>query len=152
MSNLLTDNTFSPDIKEILSKLFQFQINESSFDLQSISDCIEDLFEKLNNEDIGDIIAEAVNENLISQEQGERFLNISIWCGSTNGSQLHMTIENWLEQTTDPIRIQLALALDTFPFKSFEKMEKVLFSIAHRYPQFSELIKEVIQRRKAQGV
>jgi hypothetical protein len=145
-------NNLPVNLKNLLSKLYQFQVDGEPYDVVSISDCIEAIYKELNTEDIGELIADAVHDKLITQAQGEAFLNVSVWSGCTNGSQLHITIEKWLEEANDLVRIQLALAQGTYPFNSLEKMTKILLSIVDHYPQFSEKINGMIGRRKIQGV
>jgi hypothetical protein len=110
------------------------------------------LFQKLGSEDIGNIVANAVTSGILSLEQGYKFLGISMWGGSTNGAQLHSTLEKWLEEGNDPIRIGLALSQGIFPFSDIKKMNKVLSEITNRHPQFSNIINEKIKRREIQGV
>lgn len=152
MNNLPTKKVTTPNLKRLLSKLYQFQVDGESYDVVSISDCIEEIFKELNTEDIGDLIADAVHDKLITQAQGEAFLNVSVWSGCTNGGHLQIAIEKWLEQANDPVRIQLALAQGAFPFRSLETMAEKLLLIEDHYPQFSVKINEIIQSRQAQGV
>jgi hypothetical protein len=144
--------SLNPKVRTILDKMSHFEVDEEHLDLQGISDYIEALFQELNTEDLGDLVADAVTYKVFSQKQGNKFLNVSVWGGQTNGAELHTTLEKWLEQGNDPVRIELALAQSTFPFLTKEKMSDVLRIIAKRYPQFANTVNEMIDRREAQGV
>jgi hypothetical protein len=120
--------------------------------VQLYADCIDALFSALQSEDIGDLVANAVHTGNLSSEQAERILSVSVWCGSENGAPLHRAIERWLEEASDPVRVRLALAQATFPFRDRQRMEAVLTRVAARYPQFADEIRAMIARRKAQDV
>lgn len=144
--------SLNPKVRTILDKMSHFEVDKELLDLQGISDYVEALFQELNTEDLGDLIADAVTYKVFSQKQGNKFLDVSVWGGQTNGAELHTTLEKWLEQGNDPVRIELALAQSTFPFLSKEKMSNVLQMIARKYPQFAQTIDEMIKRREIQGV
>lgn len=139
------------EINQILQQLSEFDMKKDDIDLQSISDLIELLFIKNDNEDLGDLISDSVSKGLLTLEQGAMILNISRWCGNTNGSQLTQTLEDWLEKGIDLIKIKLALAQDIFLFTSNEKMKYSLLKILELFPELENHIKEKIEKRKSLG-
>ena len=141
-----------PGVSAIVGTLSHFKTDPEHLVLQGISDCVEALFQEIGSEDVGEVIASAVSHGLLSQAQGNKVIEVSMWCGQTNGKELSDTIERWLEEGANPIKIELALAQDTFPFSTQTKMADVLTSIAKRYPQFASTINGMIERRRAQGV
>ena len=146
------NTNFSGDEANILSQMALFEVDDDRLDIEGISELIEALFQKLGSEDVGNIVANAVNSRIFSLEQGRKFLEISMWSGSTNGAQLNSTLEMWLEEGNDPVRIDLALHQGIFPFSDKEKMSGFFSKIKNRYPQFSDFINEKIKRRDIQGV
>lgn len=149
----MRDQILNPEVRAIIEKMARLQYDPDGVDtdVEGISDCLLLLFEKLGTEDVGEVVASAVHDGLITQLQGGDFLGIATWSGSTNGAQLRPTTERWLEEGNDPIRIGLALALDTFPFLEGEKMNAVLSRIARKYPQYSAICRRKIIRRQQQG-
>ncbi len=141
-----------PGVKSIVDKLSRFKTDPDQLDLEGISDSIEALFREIGSEDPGEIIAYAVSRGLLTQEQGNKVLQVAMWSGQTNGKELNVTLEKWLEEGTNPIKIELALAPSVFPFSTQTKMADVLTSIARRFPHLAPPIHEMIKRREAQGV
>lgn len=141
-----------PGVRAIVGELSRFKVDPEHLDLQRISDFIEALFQEIGSEDIGDVIAHAVSHRLLSQAQGNKVIEVAMWCGQTNGQQLSATIERWLEEGASTIKIELALAQGTFPFSTQTKMADVLTAIAKRHAQFAPTINGMIERRRAQEV
>jgi hypothetical protein len=147
-----TESYRLPGVKSIVDKLSRFKTDPDQLDLEGISDSIEALFLEIGSEDPGNIIADAVSCGTLTQAQGNKILEVAMWSGQTNGKELNVTLEKWLEEGTDPIKIELALAPSVFPFSTQEKMANVLTSIAQRFPHLAPPIHEIIKRREAQGV
>src|SRR5437868_5617885 len=87
-----------PGVKAIVAKLSRFKTDPEHLDLQGFSDCVEALFQEIGSEDVGEITAGAVSRGLLSQAQGNKIIEVSMWCGQTEGKQLSATIEMWLEE------------------------------------------------------
>ncbi len=147
-----SESHFPVGAKAVLEELSRLDVNPESLDLQRISDLIEALFQEIESEDIGELIAYAVSQGLLTQAQGNKVIEVAMWCGQSNGQQLGETIERWLEEGANSIKIELALAQSTFPFSTQAKMAEVLAAIIKRYPQFAPAMNGLIVRRKAQGV
>jgi hypothetical protein len=116
-----------------------------------MSDLLGELFKLLKTEDIGELVAKAVEDDLLTQAQGGEILGIAVWSGETNGAELQLTIERWLEEAKNPIRVGLALSLGIFPFISGAQMNEVLQRVADRFPQYAQQCRDMIRRRSAQG-
>lgn len=142
----------SPGVESIMEQLSHFDVDSDSLDLQGISDYVEALFHEMGSEDVGEITATAVSRGILSQVQGNKVVEVAMWCGQTEGKELSATIEGWLEEGSDPVKIELALGQSVFPFASQARMEEVLPPIATRFPQFAPEIKSMIERRLIQGV
>ena len=119
-------------------------------DLTATSGCIEELFRELGHEDIGEPIAEAVERGILTQDQGRWFVGVAVWSGQTNGADLRPTLERWLEEARDSLRIGLALDQDIFPFRSLGEMTRVLTPIMTRHPQHAERCRQLIENRGKQ--
>jgi hypothetical protein len=72
---------------------------------------------------------------------------ILIWSTSDNGSSLMRTMEQWLHRADDLRRIRIALHLDTYPFIDRETMARVLGNVASRFPEVTDLCRELIESR-----
>jgi hypothetical protein len=121
-------------------------------DLDGIPRSIDDLFEALQSEDIGEPVARAVEEGLLTQVQAGDLLNIALWSGESNGAELRPTIERWLEEASDPIRVGVALEHETYPFRTLEAMFAVLSRVSGLYPQYAARIGQLIEERRQQNV
>lgn len=141
-----------PGVRVILERLSRFKTDPEHLDLEGVSDCVEALFREIGSEDVGEITADAVSRGLLSQAQGNKIIEVSMWCGQTEGKQLSATIERWLEEGADPIKVELALAQAVFPFSTQTTMAGRLLPIAKRFPHLATLINEMIERRRSQGV
>ena len=154
MSQEARDPLSDPEVRALVEKMAQLRFGPhgATTDVEGISDCLEALFAKLGTEDVGELVASAIASGLLTQAQGGASLVIAAWSGRTNGGQLRPTIERWLEEGQDPIRVGLALAQDTFPFSDLERMTQVLSRIASRHPQYAAACRGLIARRQQQGV
>ena len=152
MNNHGTPQEPSAATEAILRRMAALGTGDDDAIVQQYADCIDALFSALHSEDIGDLVANAVHTGKLSPGQAEQILGVSVWCGSENGAPLHRAIERWLEEASDPVRVRLALAQATFPFRDRQRMEEVLTGVAARYPQFADEIGAMIERRRTQNV
>lgn|GEM_PF-3686692 len=121
-------------------------------DVVRMSDLLERLFAQMGTEDVGELIAGAIDGDLLMPAQGRQFLGIAIWSGQTNGAQLQPTLERWLEEASDSVRVDLALAQSIFPFSSLEHMTAVLLRVGERYPAYLARCNQIVERRRQQRV
>lgn len=119
--------------------------------LDAASEALDRLFAALGTEDVGELLAQAVERGALSEDQAAYALGVAPWCGGTNGAELQPRLERWLEEAADPLRIGLALAQPTFPFRDAGRMAEVLRTVTARHPQFSARCGELIASRAAQG-
>lgn len=74
---------------------------------------------------------------------------ILIWSMSDKGSsELIATTEGWLLEGKDLRKIQIALHLDTYPFRNKTKMVEALSKISESYSEISSKCKELIASRR----
>lgn len=153
MTAELPDPLSNPAVRAIIEKMARYPFNPTgaNADMHAIADNIEDLFREVGTEDVGEVMAAAVEQGLISPAQGGQFLEIATWGGNTNGAHLQPTIERWLEEAKDPLRIGLALAQPTFPFRSLDRMTTVLSGVGEAHPQYIARVRQLIDRRRQQG-
>jgi hypothetical protein len=148
-SNLL----LNPAVRAVVIKMagLPFDAEGHKTDVPGIADCLEDLFALLGNEDVGEVVATAVSNGLMTQEQGREVLGIAIWSGQTNGAQLQPTLERWLEAADEPMHIGLALAQGIFPFRDIDRMTEVFARIIERFPEYAATCQGMVRRRREQG-
>jgi hypothetical protein len=153
MTQFNQDPPTDPAVRAVITKMSHLPIDPhgEKTDVVGISDLLVELFTVLNSEDVGEVVASAVEEGIFTQEQGGEILGISVWSGETNGADLQPTVERWLEEPNSPIRVGLALAQGIFPFSSAEHMNEVLLRVSSRFPQYSAVCSEIVRRRHEQG-
>jgi len=120
-------------------------------DLDAASDALEALYEALGTEDVGEPLAEAVRDGRLTPERGRALLDVVPWTGRSNGAALQPTLERWLAEANDPLRVELALGQSTFPFASLKDMQRHLREVARRMPRFRSRCEALIDRRQRQG-
>ncbi len=109
---------------------------------QGIDQDIDSLFEVMSHEDPCEMIPTAIEQGLMTQEQGRAYLAIAVWCGRTNGGGMNPTVERWLEEAISVIRIDLAFHLDYIPFRDQEKRKAMLSRVMERFPQFAVICQD----------
>ncbi len=73
---------------------------------------------------------------------------ILIWSMSDSGaSALLETTNKWLIEAEELRKIQIALNLDVYPFRSKTKMVEVLYVLSQRYPEIGSRCNELIKSR-----
>lgn len=139
-------------IKTVITKMSQMPIDPhgNKTDVVGISDLLVELFNLLKSEDVGEVVAGAVESGLLTQEQGCEILGIAVWSGETNGADLQPTIERWLEEANSSIRIGLALAQGIFPFSNAVRMSEVLERVSSCFPQYASICHEMVRKRQEQ--
>lgn len=106
---------------------------------QGIDGDIESLFEVMGHEDPCEVMATAIEQGLLTQAQGRAYLGMAVWCGWTNGGQIFPTMERWLEEGANLIRVDLALDASFIPFRDQEERKVVLSRVMERFPQFVDI-------------
>ncbi len=74
-------------------------------------------------------------------------LGILIWSTEDNGSSIMRTAEKWLLEAQDLRRIQVALNLDVYPFKTNDQMQRVLTEVVQRFPEVDLISRALIDCR-----
>lgn len=84
---------------------------------------------------------------IVPWEVAADILGILIWSTADNGTSIRRTVEQWLIDAQDLRRIQLALNLDVYPFKTNEKMQHVLADVAQRFPEVASRCRDIVYSR-----
>lgn len=153
MTQFNKDQQTENAIKAVITKMSHLPIDPhgNKTDVVGISDLLVELFNLLKSEDVGEVVASAVESGLLTQEQGGEILGIAVWSGETNGAALQPTVERWLEEANSPIRVGLALAQGIFPFSNAVRMSEVLQRVSSRFPQYASISREMVRKRQEQG-
>jgi hypothetical protein len=117
------------------------------YNVTTLSDAIEAVFREYGTEDISALIEHLVRAKKLSVEEGSNILRVAVWSGSENGSSLLRTLDNWLREATDPIRVSLAINQDVYPFHDPVEMRRVLTRICEAYPEFAARCRNLIESR-----
>jgi hypothetical protein len=78
-------------------------------------------------------------------------LGILQWSTQDNGAAISRQADLWLIEAKDPRRIQVALHLDTYPFRSIAQMSAVLAEVATHHPEVANRCTQLIHQRRGQG-
>lgn len=124
-----------------------FDPRSPRYDIVPASAAIDELFSLLKSEDISTTIEDALRSGSLTMEQGVATLQIAVWSGSENGASLMRSLERWLSEANDPLRVALALDQEAYPFISREEMSRALRRIALTYPQFADRCRYLIESR-----
>ncbi|MEV0404804.1 hypothetical protein [Actinoallomurus sp. NPDC050550] len=108
---------------------------------------IENLMVVLGSEDIADLVADAVVAGRTSLDDADIYLGVAAWSGTENGASMQRTLESWLRDGEDVVRVHLALHSECYPFRDANEMVSVLSDLAQRLPQFRERYAELIASR-----
>lgn len=142
-----------PEVRSILESMavLNFDASHDGYQIGDISMLMEKLFALQGREDVGELLVEAVREGILSPSQTELALGIGTWSGATNGADLQPTVERWLEEANDHLKIRLSLSIGVYPFKTAEKMESVLAKVVDRMPAFAEECGRMIASRRSRS-
>jgi hypothetical protein len=139
-----------PEVRRIVEKMaaLNFDPGHDSYQIEDISMLMEELFVLQGREDVGELLVEAVREGILSPSQAELALGIGTWSGATNGADLQPTMERWLEEAEDHLKVQLSLSIGVYPFREAGKMASVLARVAARMPAFAEVCGRLVESRR----
>lgn len=96
-------------------------------------------------EEAADFLVERRIKSLPIKRVAE-FLDSWSWLIDDNGLEIQEVIERWL-QGDDEMRVELALSVETVPFKTKAERELVLRRLAERWPRFSGRCERLINYR-----
>jgi hypothetical protein len=135
--------------KKSIDHLMQQVLNpkSASYNLTKLSDAVEAVFEDYGTEDISTIIEMLVREKKITVEEGSNILRVAIWSGCENGSNLLRSLDEWLREGSDAIRVSLAINQEVYPFIDRNEMYSVLTKIAKEFPVHAMRCQSLIESR-----
>ncbi len=70
------------------------------------------------------------------------------WSTSDNGYALMRATEQWLRDCNNERKVNIALHLDTFPFKDKGEMQTILELVANRFPSSREQCMRLLESRE----
>jgi hypothetical protein len=108
---------------------------------------VDHLMLMLGSEDIADVVADAVAAGRTSLDHAEIYLGVATWSGIEKGASMQHTLDSWLRDGDDVIRIHLALHSEYYPLGGAAEMVAVLTDVAERFPQFQQRCAELIACR-----
>ena len=133
----------------LIRRLSEMQLspNEPGYNVVAISDAVEELMRSVGSDDIGDVVAQGVDEALLTLEQASSVLDVATWSGADNGAALQRTLNLWLSRGENLTRVWLALYHHVFPMKTKSEMTAALEHIVKKFPELRPRCEYLIHRR-----
>ncbi|MFD9517596.1 hypothetical protein [Streptomyces sp. NPDC059979] len=106
-----------PSWKRALERLCAVQVSqEDDADFpDELFDAVDDLIDCWGADDVAEIVAEAVYAGRATVEQGIVFLNVAVWSGTDNGASMKHTLDAWVREAQDLVRLKMALHHECYP-------------------------------------
>ena len=76
---------------------------------------------------------------------------ILIWSTSDNGTALTQVTDRWITECICERKVAIAIDLETYPFRSFEEMERKLNVVSSKFPGLSPKCESLIESRRRVG-
>ncbi|MGW4510044.1 hypothetical protein ACWENO_35935 [Streptomyces sp. NPDC004436] len=112
-------------------------------------DRVDDLIDAYGADDVAEIVAEAVEAGQASVEQAIVFLNVAAWSGTDNGASMKSTLDEWVREADDAVRLGIALHHECYPLPTRAEMIAKLAEIARRFPEHRAICERHIADRPA---
>ncbi|MFB6557858.1 hypothetical protein ACFCYH_02930 [Streptomyces sp. NPDC056400] len=140
-----------PAWEEALERLCAVQVPEQDdTDLpDELFDRVDDLIDAYGGDDIAGIVAEAVVAGRATLQQAIVFLNVAAWSGTDNGASMTRTLDEWVEQADDTLRLGIALHHEYYPLATRTEMLEKLAEVALRFPEHRAICERHIADRPA---
>ncbi|MGK3964012.1 hypothetical protein WMF38_07510 [Sorangium sp. So ce118] len=116
-----------------------------SYDATALSDAVVRVIEQVGDDRLPDHVVTAVNDGLFTLDEGALLIGVASYSTDDEGSRILNALDEWLDEGMDETRIALALAQDTFPFRSRARRATVLAGIATRFPAFADRCRYLIE-------
>lgn len=85
----------------------------------------------------------------LPQLRGALVIGIATWSGSENGASMQETLERWLVEGDDEIKVGLSLeGSDVLPFRDPATARAVLEAVASRMPEHADRCRRLIAARE----
>ena len=108
---------------------------------------VDDVLSEFGEASLAERLYDAIPTDRPWEDVADLF-GILVWSTSDNGSALTRVTDGWLKEGSDLRRCQIALHLDTYPFRERVEMEAVLRRVAERMPELAPKCDELIQSRR----
>ncbi|MGF1428649.1 hypothetical protein [Kitasatospora sp. LaBMicrA B282] len=115
---------------------------------EEVFDAVEEMITANGSDDIAPIIAAAVAAGRIPPVRAADVLDIASWSGTDNGAAMQRTLDDWLRQADDPVRVYLALHTEVYPLPTAAEMRAVLTVVAARHPEYRAVCERMIASRR----
>ncbi|WP_344446430.1 hypothetical protein [Kitasatospora nipponensis] len=112
-------------------------------------DAVDDLIEAYGADDIAEIVFQAVAAGRATAGQAVVFLNVAVWSGTDNGSSMKRTLDTWVREASDTVRLQIALHHEAYPLPTRAEMIAKLVEIAFGFPEHRAICERHIAERPA---
>ncbi|MFE2362582.1 hypothetical protein [Streptomyces virginiae] len=117
--------------------------------LEQVIDRVDDLLDAHDADDVAEIVAGAVDAGQASVEQAIVFLNVAVWSGTDKGASTKATLDGWVRQADDAVRLGIALHHECYPLPTRAEMDARLSEIALRFPEHRAVCERHIADRPA---
>lgn len=121
-------------------------IERESENFDKSYDLVDLVVEKYGEEGLAERLYSEIDKDIHWKVVADLYA-ILIWSTSDNGAQLIQTTDRWISECKDERKINIALNLDTFPFRRKTEMVEKLHVAAHKFPALSEKCNKLIQSR-----
>ncbi|MER6488605.1 hypothetical protein ABT264_34285 [Streptomyces virginiae] len=110
---------------------------------------MDDLLDAHDADDVAEIVAGAVDAGQASVEQAIVFLNVAVWSETDKGASTKATLDGWVRQADDAVRLGIALHHECYPLPTRAEMDARLSEIALRFPEHRAVCERHIADRPA---
>ncbi|XXT18146.1 hypothetical protein WME94_48745 [Sorangium sp. So ce429] len=114
------------------------------YDVTALSDAIVSIVDNVGDEALSDHIVAAVNKGMFTLDEGSLIMSVATYSTGDEGSRILRVLARWLETGEDELRIALALAPDSFAFRSRVSRISALTAIKDRFPKFADRCNQLI--------
>ncbi|XXY16206.1 hypothetical protein WME88_49015 [Sorangium sp. So ce216] len=114
------------------------------YDVTALSDAIVRIVDNVGDEALPDHIVAAVNKGMFTLDEGSLIMSVATYSTDDEGSRILRVLARWLETGEDELRIALALAPDSFAFRSRVSRISALTAIKHRFLKFADRCNQLI--------
>ncbi|WP_437926237.1 hypothetical protein WMF37_45605 [Sorangium sp. So ce291] len=114
------------------------------YDVTALSDAIVHIVDNVGDEALPDHIVAAVNNGMFTIDEGSLIMSVATYSTDDEGSRILGVLARWLETGVDELRIALALAPDSFAFRSRVSRIAALTTIKDRFHKFEDRCNQLI--------
>lgn len=121
---------------------------DGEYDVVRVSDAVARIVDQIGEDQLPDRVAGAVDLGMFTPDEGALLIGVASYSTDDEGSRIQLVLERWLEANADEIRVGMALAHGTVPFRVPSHRVDVLTAVARRFPRFADKCVYFIERYK----